>query len=272
MQHSLVEMAKKMHHYKSYITTPIINDDPAANAFIKDIAKYPHAFLIACLMDPQGKNNKAWSLPYKMSLTLGYFDIKKLYRTSLKKFCDVLRKEELKAYSDKHAKIIYDAVHKIVETPFMNGDASKIWSDRPKSSEVVLRFLDFDGCGFNSANTAPILLWRFYGVDYSDYSSIDIAPEAHVVRIFQRMGLIPYVKDKETAHIYAVCKARELNPSFPGIIDAICWDVGKKFCRVKTPLCNKCPFCTFCENNPEMDAWAANAHSSTTARHLMHLL
>jgi endonuclease III len=192
-----------------------------------------------------------------MSLSLGYFDINKLYDTSLDKIYDVIEEGKLSSFPERHAKIIYNAVHKIAETPFMDGDASKIWSGRPKGSEVVLRFLDFDGCGFNSANSGPILLWRFFGVDFSDYSSIDLAPEAHDIRIFQRMGLIPHVRDKDAARIYVICKARELNPSFPGIIDAICRDVGNKYCKIKSPLCDKCPFCTFCENKPEINEWAA---------------
>ncbi|MCL1874866.1 MAG: hypothetical protein FWF87_01240 [Synergistaceae bacterium] len=259
MKHSLVEMAKKMHHYKSYITSPIVKEDPAANSFIKDIVKYPHAFLIACFIDPYRKNNADWQLPYKMSLSLGFFDINSLYNTPLDKFHDIIKKEELSSFPEEHAKLVFNTIHKIVETPFMNGDASKIWSGRPKSSEVVLRFLDFDDCGFNSANSAPILLWRFFGVDFSDYSSIDIAPEAHDIRIFQRMGLIPHVKDEDAARIYVICKARELNPPFPGIIDAICRDIGNRFCLNKSPLCNECPFNTFCENKPEINAWAAYA-------------
>jgi len=256
MKHSLIEMAKNMHHYKSYVTSPLIKEDNAANSFIKDIETYPHAFLIACLIDPYRKNSKDWMLPYRMFLSFGYFDIQRLYNTPLDSFYDIISRENLSAFPERHSKLIYNAIHKIVETPFMDGDASKIWSGRPKSSDVVIRFLDFDSCGFSCANSAPILLWRFFGVDFSDYSSIDLAPEAHDIRIFQRMGLIPYVKDKDAARIYVICKARELNPPFPGIIDAICRDIGTNYCKIKSPLCDKCPFSTFCENKPEIHTWA----------------
>lgn len=139
----------------------------------------------------------------------------------------------------------------------MSGDASKIWSDNPSSRDVILRFMDFKGCGFKVANMAPNILYRYYGLEFSDYNSIDIAPDVHTMRVFQRLGLTPYVADQDIARIYTICKARELNPNFPGIVDGLCWEVGRYFCSPSNPKCSECPFNAFCEQKiiNKMDIW-----------------
>jgi len=38
--------------------------DVAADALLNDIEHYPHAFVIACLMDRQWQAEKCWSVPY----------------------------------------------------------------------------------------------------------------------------------------------------------------------------------------------------------------
>lgn len=98
---------------------------------------------------------------------------------------------------------------------------------------------------------APNILFRYFGVEFSDYGSIDIAPDVHVMRVFQRLGLTPYVENPEIARIYTVIKARELNPEFPGLIDGLCWVVGREFCSPREPKCGTCHFKSFCEKKIE---------------------
>lgn len=98
----------------------------------------------------------------------------------------------------------------------------------------------------------------FYdGVEFSDYSFIDIVPDVHAMRLFQRLGLTPYVADQEIARIYTICKSRELNPEFQGIVDGLCWEVGRYFCNPSKPKCSKCPFNSFCERRiiSKADVW-----------------
>lgn len=40
--------------------------DEEQNKFLNDLEKYPHAFVLACLMDKQIKAERAWAIPYKI--------------------------------------------------------------------------------------------------------------------------------------------------------------------------------------------------------------
>ena len=74
--------------------------------------------------------------------------------------CSVVRKSGIVTLPKK-ANAFYDAIHKILDTKFMNGDAPRIWSGKPSSHDVVYLLMDFNGCGFKIANMAPNLqiLW-----------------------------------------------------------------------------------------------------------------
>ncbi len=157
-------------------------------------------------------------------------------------------------YSKRNAENFYYAIHRIVEHESMQGNAARIWSDRPTSQAIVRRFLEFKGCGFKIANMAPNLLWRYYGIELSDYNNIDIAPDVHVIRVFKRMGLVPDITDEQAAKIYTICKAREISPDMPGMIDGICWSVGQQYCRPRNPKCCECPFNSFCKKHIEISS------------------
>lgn len=258
MQHPLVEMACREFYHKSHIDEPLItgkasspeekNFKEQADSFVRDIGKYPHAFVLACLMDSGVDADVAWSIPYRVYKELDTFEILDLYKVKENKYVEMFGGEKKwHRYPAVKAKVFYEAVHKIVDTKFMNGDASRIWSGKPSSHDVVMRFMDFKGCGFKIANMAPNLLFRYFGVEFSDYSFIDIATDVHTMRVFQRLGLTPYVQDSEIARIYTIVKARELNPEFPGLVDGLCWEVGREFCNPNKPKCEACPFSKFCE-------------------------
>ncbi|RNC29008.1 MAG: Endonuclease III [Candidatus Dichloromethanomonas elyunquensis] len=268
MRHPLVEMACSKYYHKSHINEPLIIGKAIsleekgfkenADKFVRNIEKYPHAFVLACLMDSGVDADAAWSIPYRACKELGTFEISDLYKIKEHQYIGMFSGEKKwHRYPIIKAKVFHDAVHKIVETKLMNGDASRIWADKPGSYDVVMRFIDFNGCGFKIANMASNILFRYFGVEFSDYSFIDIAPDVHTMRVFQRLGLTPYVKDTEIARIYTIVRARELNPEFPGLVDGLCWEVGREFCRPGKPKCENCPLGTFCEKVilEEINVW-----------------
>ena len=117
-----------------------------------------------------------------------------------------------------------------------NGDASKIWSDKPSSSAIVYRFLEFKGSGIKISTMAANILARQFRIPFSDYYSIDISPDVHIIRVMKRMGHVP----SGSTNDMIIYKARELNPEFPGIIDFSCWEIGRTWCKPKKPLCQEC--------------------------------
>ena len=118
-----------------------------------------------------------------------------------------------------------------------------IWSDRPSSAKVVYDFLQFNGGGIKIATMATNILAREFKIPLSDYCSIDISPDVHVLRVMRRSGLV-----RENADIDSIIyKARELNPEFPGIIDLSCWEIGRKWCKPNKPTCKECSIQSICK-------------------------
>jgi len=117
-----------------------------------------------------------------------------------------------------------------------------IWSKKPSSAEVVYEFLQFDGVGPKIATMVANILTRELKIPFSDYYSIDISADAHVRRVFYRLGLI----EKGASVEKIIYKARALNPEFPGLIDLPLWEIGRNWCRPKVALCNKCYLRDFC--------------------------
>jgi endonuclease III len=101
---------------------------------------------------------------------------------------------------------------------------------------VVYEFLQFKGCGKKIATMAANILARQFKIPFSDYYSIDISPDVHILRVMRRTGLVDNNADLDSI----IYKARELNPEFPGIIDFSCWEIGRTWCRPSNPNCNEC--------------------------------
>ena len=64
---------------------------------------------------------------------------------------------------------------------------------------------------------AANILARQFRIQFSDYYSVDISPDTHIVRVLKRTGIV----SKDANKNMIIFKARELNPEFPGIIDEI---------------------------------------------------
>ena len=138
--------------------------DQDADNLVNDLEKYPHAFVIGCLLDRQVKAEKAWGAPGKLRERLnGDFDFKRL---------DELDKKEILALMDKPpavhwllkemSKNVYKLIARIRDV--YEVDASLIWRGNPSSAELVYRFLGFRGIGPKIATMASnISCQRFQG-------------------------------------------------------------------------------------------------------------
>jgi endonuclease-3 len=141
-----------------------------------------------------------------------------------------------------------------------SGDARRTWAGEPASAEVVYRFLEFDGIGPEIANMAVNLLVRYFKIPLADHYSIAISADVHVRRVFGRLGLCP--PDSTTDQL--IYKAQALHPTFPGIIDNPCWEIGRSWCRPRTPLCNECYMRDLC---PTANGMMPTARSVLGIRH-----
>jgi len=58
----------------------------AANQLLNDIDRFPHAFVIACIMDRQVTAERAWIIPYLICQKLGTFEFDILSRLNDHKY------------------------------------------------------------------------------------------------------------------------------------------------------------------------------------------
>lgn len=208
---------------------------PEADALLNDLQGYPHAFVLACLMDRQIKAEKAWMIPYRFQQSLGTFEFDRLRRLRQATVLSLMTTPEaLHRYPQEMSRNFYEAVQRI-HTKY-EGDASRIWAGRPSSAAVVYRFLEFRGAGPKIATMAANLLARHLKVPFSDYYSIDISVDVQVRRVLTRLGLIE-TNDSPEQIIY---KARALSPEFPGLLDLPTWEIGRQWCRPTRPFCEAC--------------------------------
>lgn len=222
--------------------------DPEAQAYYDDIQTYPHIFVLGCLMDRQISAIKAWMIPYDFCQHIGSFEMQELSKITLEETINWFVEKHPHRFNVKMAEVFYEGVQRIHNQ--YDDDASKIWSDKPRSATAVYRFLQFKGAGIKIATMAVNILARDYHVELADHYSLDISPDVHVKRVFYRLGLTSEEDDRE-AVIY---KARELNPEFPGIIDLFCWETGYNICKPTNPLCDECPLSHCCAYHKSLSA------------------
>jgi endonuclease-3 len=216
---------------------PVVSftSDHRANSLISDIDGTPHAFVTSCIMDRQIRYERASMIPLLLSQRLGEFSFGVLERLSLGEIRELMtRPTPLHRFPETMSQNLHSAFQRIRRN--YNGDASRIWRDRPSSYAVVYRFLEFNGVGVKIAPMAANVLARDFKVALADYGAIDVSPDRHVVRVFQRLGLVPSSASIE----YLIYRARELSPEFPGLLDLPSFEIGRNWCRPHRPTCERC--------------------------------
>ncbi|MEL4304354.1 hypothetical protein [Methanococcoides sp. LMO-2] len=163
-------------------------NDPEADKLVKNIYDFPHAFVLAAVMDRGIDAERAWAIPYEISIKIGNFDFSNLRNLSLMDIEKLFNDNKLHRYNNKMADCFFSAVQKI-DTDY-EGDASKIWDANPKSAIVVRRFLEFKGIGVKIATMATNMLARDFKIPMADCNGIDISPDVQTKRVFKRIGLI----------------------------------------------------------------------------------
>lgn len=222
---------------------------PEADELLNDIDEHPHFFVLACIMDRQIKAERAWLIPYRIHKKIGDYSFQALSGLSLLEIHRLMSEPEaLHRFVDIMSRLFYLGITRIRDV--YGGDASLIWKGKPSSAEVIYRFLEFDGIGPKIASMAANILAREFKVPFADYYSIDISADVHVKRVFARLGFC----NPDPTVEQVVYKARALYPQFPGIFDFSCWEIGRRWCKPKKPLCNECNMRDICPS-------ASNAQS-----------
>lgn len=214
-----------------------------ADDLLNNLNQFPHAFVLACIMDRQMKAERAWLIPYYVSQEIGRFEFEKLLKLDLDYLKEIFKKRSLHRFNDTMAENFYFAIQ-LIHAKY-NNDASKIWKDKPKSATVVRRFLEFKGVGVKISTMAANILAREFKISMQDRICLDISPDVQVKMVFTRLGFIT----KDASNDELIYCARELNPEYPGIFDFSAWEIGRGWCRPTNPDCENCYLNQFCPKN-----------------------
>lgn len=201
---------------------------------LNDLENYPHHYVLACVMDRQIKAERAWKIPYTISKEINDFNFEGFLKLSQNDLLTMFQENRLHRFNTTMAKLFYKAIQKIHND--YNDNASLIWKGNHSSTTIAYRFLQFEGVGKKIASMATNILAREFRIPMKDKIGIDISPDVHVRRVFTRLGLIP----KGSTNEEIIFRARELNPSYPGIFDPSAWEIGREWCRPQFPTCNQC--------------------------------
>jgi len=212
----------------------IFTDDPQANKLLNDFKRYPHAYVMGCIVDQQVKAELAWHIPYHIAQKVGSFDFFKLEMLSPKDLESIMSDSRHRFWRTMAGHL--HAGIKRIRSQY-NGDASKIWNDRPSSAELVYRFLAFQGIGQKIATMAANILVREFKVELVDYYAIDVSVDRHIRNVFKRLGLV----DKNAKDEQIIMRAKSIYPRYPGLMDFACFDIGRNWCSPGVnPDCDGC--------------------------------
>tara|TARA_B100001964_G_scaffold233485_1_gene290811 strand:- start:1421 stop:2179 length:759 start_codon:yes stop_codon:yes gene_type:complete len=226
---------------RSKMTHHTFSGNTDADKLVNNIENYPHAFVIACIMDRQIKAERAWIIPYKLKTRIGDFKFKTLSNLSedeIKRY--MTKPKDLHRYSAIMTHNCFTAIQRIRSQ--FKGDASNIWKGNLSSAEIVYRFLQFDGIGQKIATMATNILIRDFKVKVSDKYSVDISIDGLVPRVMKRV----YGLSKKADSTELIFFARSINPEYPGILDIGAWHIGREWCKPKNPKCTNCPLADTC--------------------------
>jgi len=208
------------------------------------IEENPFAFALAAVLDRGTKSEIIWTIPYYLQKKIGSLTPQFFVEKSIEELETIFRSLPYKP------RYITDAPRTVKELSQMvireyNGDVKRIWQDKT-STYVKATFQRLYGVGPGIASMIVLLLEKCFKIHFTDldHRTMDVKPDVHIVRVFHRLGFISV--SHETAALKA---ARNLNPEYPGALDAPAWVIGKKWCTSFAPQCPACPLDSFCPKN-----------------------
>lgn len=216
--------------------------------YLKNITKYPHALVLSSLMDRGVKAEHVWILPILIKREIGSMEFSAIYELLTLEHCENIIVNKIHhRYRNQQALYLREAIEKIHED--YNSDISNLWNNKPSSSKVVAGFLQFNGCGIKIATMIANILYRNFNIHFSDYIGIEVSPDLQVTKILKRTGLVPIGLSSDLTKQLVIYKAKEIYPLYPGIIDLICWEIGRNYCTESrnTSNCQACPLGNLCE-------------------------
>ena len=203
------------------------------------VRENPFAFLIAVAFDRGMRFEKAWRIPTEIDRQ-GLLDAALLASKSETELAGLLDGLPVRPrYGARQgAKTLSDAARLVWDR--FGGDAGAIWKDT-SPTEVEKTLQEIHGLGAGIASMTTRILWDDFGCFRGQERQIDVKPDVHLMRVFQRLGIIDGKSKNE-----AIRTARRLNPEFPGELDWPAWWIGRKWCHPTGPDCARCPLTDEC--------------------------
>lgn len=217
----------------------VFTGDPLIGDLLHDD---PFAFLLAASLDRGMKAERASRLPAKIRDVLGHLDPARIAAMSEDEVLAMLKRIEGKPH------YITDAARTIIQvartvTADYAGNARNLWSGQT-AAEIKSRLMEFHGVASGIASMVVNLLATLKENEFTpdDYVRMDVKPDSQLRRVFKRLGFCdPGATDRQV-----VDAARQLNPSYPGALDAPAWHIGRKWCHATQPDCPGCPLLAVC--------------------------
>lgn len=212
---------------------------PAGDAWLLDISERPHAFVLGCAL--AGSERDPGALLQRLSGRLGHFDVNRLAILPAGDLVSALaRPAAIARAPERAASIILGGAARILRE--YHGDAARIWLGIPASATIVRRLLEFEGVSREAAVAGACALVRDHRIKVSDRSSLDLTPDAAVVRVMARLGLL----DEGASRDSAIYVAREISPDFPAVVESCLVEIARTVCRSAEPQCRACGFADVC--------------------------
>lgn len=225
--------------------TPI----PEADQLIRND---PFAFLAAVICDQGVPAERAWEAPYLLKQRLGHLDIARIAADGEAVAAAFQQPPKLHRFVNNVPSWIVAAATQVMR--FWDGDAGRIWNDRPDADVLQQRLTAFTGIAQKKAAMAVEILERDLNVPIGAMHKSDVAVDIHLRRVFLRTHLAE--RDDRDHMIEA---ARDLHPLRPGELDYPVWVIGRKWCTAGLPQCLTCPLTRLCPKDIERAATVSSA-------------